>query len=91
MIENGIFDMMIEIINNEVFYNTKSNNVLKNAVWTLANIVREKPKDENTITFKTIPVFIKVCLNCKDSDINIDALWAILQLSLIYLGLILYL
>lgn len=55
--------------------------LLKQGIWTLSNLCRGKPLPKFQKVYKAIPPFAEVLKTVKDTEMLIDAAWALSYLS----------
>lgn len=86
LLKNGFFERLTSLIEEKSKDFLDNSTILENAVWTLANLCRDK-SENNLQLYRAAPIFCNIVLNnYTNLSIISDSAWALLQLTINYLG-----
>jgi hypothetical protein len=74
---HGAVEPLVNILKSSV----ANSSMTRNASWTLSNLVRGKPKPEDSIVFGGLPSLAKVIKENENEDILTDVCWALSYIS----------
>lgn len=87
LLKAGVFELTIQFLEKNIEYGFNFKEPLRNAVWVLSNLCRDKPPENSNFTYQAFPVFCRIIDKLfHDVSVFIDASYAMKQLALIYLS-----
>jgi len=88
LFKSGIFEKLLAILQKYNGAPEESLGVLQHGVWLLANLCRDKPTNNDLITYPAVPILCKLTERFQgDSYLLTDISWALLQLGMIYISI----